>query len=206
MNHFLLLEMQEYIINSDKHEFDVICALRYFTDICEKCSHMWKATIRSIDSNGFDKYSFVIRLTYYFALWLLIYLSSLSLNDVLMDMWQSDILPKTLFLKCYSYLGFRLFIFILPLLVYFMGHQYIPFRVIFLFKDSRGISAQSCLNHCPNSLQTTQCRFSPKKAIVFKLHRTCIFFKDACQQPVCLGIVDPSWKMRFLTGYGQVCT
>ena len=29
MNHFLLLEMQEYIINSDKHEFNVICALRY---------------------------------------------------------------------------------------------------------------------------------------------------------------------------------
>ena len=32
MNHFLLLEMQEWIINSDKHEFDDICALRYYTD------------------------------------------------------------------------------------------------------------------------------------------------------------------------------
>jgi hypothetical protein len=30
MSHFLLLEMQEEIIKSDKHEFDVICALRYW--------------------------------------------------------------------------------------------------------------------------------------------------------------------------------
>jgi hypothetical protein len=30
MSHFLLLEMQEQIIKSDKHEFDVICALRYW--------------------------------------------------------------------------------------------------------------------------------------------------------------------------------
>jgi hypothetical protein len=30
MSHFLLLEMQECVIKSDKHEFDVIWALHYW--------------------------------------------------------------------------------------------------------------------------------------------------------------------------------
>jgi hypothetical protein len=30
MRHFLLLKSQECVIKSDKHEFDVICVLRYF--------------------------------------------------------------------------------------------------------------------------------------------------------------------------------
>jgi hypothetical protein len=33
MSYFLLLEMQECVIKSDKHEFDIICALRYWKDI-----------------------------------------------------------------------------------------------------------------------------------------------------------------------------
>jgi hypothetical protein len=64
MSHFLLLETQECVIKSDKHEFDVICALRYSSNTYrvwdKKCIKLYwrhnendigKAVIEMFDMN-----------------------------------------------------------------------------------------------------------------------------------------------------------